>query len=216
MAWWLAWPAAVAAFVLWRLSLKRFVFMLIGVYKRASLLLLRLRGHTPASVAEARVVRSESWDEFCEALKAAGAVLHAPGAPRDPFTQAEGYRYLSRLTRAALENFVECSDVRAPRLCSIADGMRAAPVKLGSDNPDNLYLSAVISSELTYVVRGSRGTVRYLGLGTQCGAYGAAGGLRTVDYVEADQLRAEASRDPPAPRQRRKFVPHAFRIAGLR
>ena len=35
----------------------------------------------------------------------------APGAPRDPFNQAEGYRYLARLARAGLENYLECADV---------------------------------------------------------------------------------------------------------
>ena len=37
---------------------------------------------------------------------------------------------LYSLTRAALENFVECSDPNAPRLASIADGFR--PVKLAT------------------------------------------------------------------------------------
>ena len=40
-----------------------------------------------------------------------------------------------------------------------------------------------------YVVHGVRGTVAYLGLGTQSGAYGAKGGLATVDYAEAETLR---------------------------
>ena len=30
------------------------------------------------------------WNEFCDTLKAAGASLTFPGAPRDAFTQAEG------------------------------------------------------------------------------------------------------------------------------
>jgi hypothetical protein len=60
--------------------------------------------------------------------------------------------------------------------------------ELGSDNPDNLYQSATIDSRLKYVVRGERGTVRYLGFGTQSGQYGAAGGLQTVDYVQAEAL----------------------------
>jgi hypothetical protein len=84
--------------------------------------LLRLKGRTEASEAERRVVTGEAWDEFCDTLKAAGAVVLSRSAPRDPLSQAEGYRYLSRIARAGLENFVECSDPDAPILTSIVDG----------------------------------------------------------------------------------------------
>ena len=113
--------------------------------------------------AEERVVSGAAWDEFCETLKAAGAALNAPGAPQDAFNQAEGYRYLARLARAGLENFLECSDIEAPQLCAIANGFRAARVCIGSDNPDNLYENATLDGTLEYVVRGTRGTVGYLG-----------------------------------------------------
>ena len=46
------------------------------------------------------------------------------GAPKDAFNQAEGYRYLSRLVRAGLENFIECNDARAPRFNAIVNGYR--------------------------------------------------------------------------------------------
>lgn len=148
-----------------------------------------------------------------------------PGPRRsaaETFSRRFADRYLARLTRAGLENFLECSDPEAPRLCSvrpvplglnraracpeatwvlatdtelclpcmcqIADGNREAPIKLGSDSPDNLYQSAVIDSRRTYVVSGNRGTVRHLGFGTQSGQYGGPGGLQTVDYVEANAL----------------------------
>ena len=108
----------------------------------------------------------------------------APGCPTDPFTQAEGYRYLTRLVRASLENFVECSDPEAPVLVSLANGDRTCPVKLGSDNPDNLYQSANLDSRNEYILEGTRGTVFYLGFCTQSGTYGGDGGLKTVMYRE--------------------------------
>jgi hypothetical protein len=67
-----------------------------------------------------------------------------------------------RLLRGGLENFLECADPRAPRLCCIADGTRAAPVKLGSDNPDNRYQSATVDARLVYVVTGRLGSVPYV------------------------------------------------------
>jgi len=168
----------------------------LSIYRSLALLWMRLRssstqlaGTPPEEAAAARrVVHGEAWNEFCDTLKAAGAALVAPGAPTDAFNQAEGYRYLARLTRAGLENFLECADVEAPALTSIANGMRPAPIKLGSDNPDNLYEHATIDGSLEYVVSGDRGRVPYLGFGTQSGSYGGKGGLATVDYVEADAL----------------------------
>ena len=121
------------------LSVKGAALVCLTVYQRIQLLLLRLRGLTPASAAERRIVTGRAWEEFCDTIKAAGAAMLVAGAPRDAATQAEGYRYLSRLVRAGLENFVECADVRAPRITSIVNGRRACPVKMGSDNPDNLY-----------------------------------------------------------------------------
>ena len=85
-----------------------------------------------------RVVSGQAWDEFCDRLKAAGASLNFPGDPQDPFNQAEGYRYLIRLTRAGLIAFVEHADPKVPVLHRVAH----ETVKLGADNPDNYYQTA--------------------------------------------------------------------------
>ncbi|EGD73076.1 hypothetical protein PTSG_04791 [Salpingoeca rosetta] len=151
-----------------------------------------LRGLTPDDIHERRIVSGQAWDEFCDAIKAAGAVLSMPGTPQDPFNQAEGYRYLSRLIRGGLENFVECSDPLRPRLNAIANGLRPAPIKLGSDSPDNLYESAVIDGRFTYRLKGTRGTPKILGFGTQAGRYGGDGGLKTVDYKTIDDMVVNA------------------------
>ena len=42
------------------------------------------------TLAERRVCSGQSWDEFCDTLKAAGANVVGHGAPQDPFNQAEG------------------------------------------------------------------------------------------------------------------------------
>ena len=166
----------------------------LSVYRALALWVLWVRrllarGGGTSTLAEQRVASGQAWDEFCDTLKAAGATLVAPGAPQDPLNQAEGYRYLSRLLRAGLENFIECADPEgAPQLCAIANGSRAARICIGSDNPDNLYENATLDGSLEYVVTGTRGTVGYLGFGTQSGQYGGKGGLRTVDYLEAEQL----------------------------
>jgi hypothetical protein len=170
-------------------SLRTYPVKVLTLYKKWSVFMLRIRGHTPASHAEQRVVTGQAWDQFCDSLKAAGASLHGPGCPKDAFNQAEGLRYLSRLARVALESWVECSDPTAPQLVSLANGLRTCPVKLGSDNPDNLYENAHLSNKYVYRVTGNTGTVKYLGLGIQAGSYGKPGGLQTVDYRERHELK---------------------------
>ena len=162
----------------------RFVIRLLALFRRVSQWMRRLRGKSEDDMAAERVVSGRAWDEFCDTLKAAGASLNFPGAPRDAFNQAEGYRYLSRLARAGLMAFVEHADPLAPVLHRVAH----ETVKLGADNPDNYYQTAAISGEYEYRITGRRNTVTYLGFGTQSGHYGEGGGLPPTGYVEACEL----------------------------
>ena len=86
---------------------------ILGVFQR---FFLRIRGRTEQDVHDGRISSGQAWSEFCEELKTAGHVLLSPGTPRDPFQQAEGIRYLSRLTRAGLEAYVEYPDPSFPVL----------------------------------------------------------------------------------------------------
>ena len=164
--------------------MRTFVIGLLGLFRRLSLAAQTLRRRTPGDAAAQRVVSGKAWDEFCDTLKAAGAALTFPGAPRDPFNQAEGYRYLSRLARGGLMAFVENADPRAPVLHRVAH----ETVKLGSDNPDNYYQTAAIHGDLEYRISGRRNTVTYLSFGTQAGHYGQSGGLPPTGHVEAGEI----------------------------
>ena len=83
----------------------------------------------------------------------------------------EGLRYLTRLTRAGLEAFVEYNDPAFP----ILRRMVHETVKMGADNPDNHYFNAQISGNYEYRISGKRNTVHYLGFFTQNGNYGTTG-----------------------------------------
>jgi hypothetical protein len=131
-----------------------------------------------------RMLDGSTWEEFCDTLKAAGSVVLGEGTPSDPLNRAEGWRYLTRLLRAALETFVENADPHAPELVRTAH----ETVKMGNDNPDNYYQSAPISGKCAYRISGTRGTVHYLGFGTQAGNYGATGSLNTTGYLEAKDM----------------------------
>lgn len=164
--------------------MRRFVVGLLSLFGRVSRLLRKLSGKTEEEVAAERIKNGQSWDEFCDTLKAAGAALNFPGTPRDAFSQAEGYRYLSRLARAGLMAFVEHADPKAPVLHRVADEV----TKLGADNPDNHYLTAAISGAFEYRISGRRNSVAYLSFGTQAGHYGQGGGMPPTGYIEAGEI----------------------------
>ena len=145
---------------------------------------LRLTGKTENDIHNQRVVSGKAWEDFCENLKSAGAALVYPGAPTDPFQQAEGVRYLSRLTRASLEAFVEFNDPRFPVFRRTVH----ETIKMGADNPDNHYLNAQISGDFEYIIQGKRNSIHYLGLFTQNGSYGTTGGLAPCGKIEDDTL----------------------------
>ena len=134
-----------------------------------------------------RVISGQTWADFCRALERAGNVVLREATPEDPIDRAEGFRYLSRLTRVALESFIEFADPAFPALRRPAH----ETVKIGADNPDNYYQSAAISGEYDYRVWGTRGTIHYLGIGTYAGGYGSTGRRGQDGYVEADDLAIE-------------------------
>lgn len=135
------------------------------------------------------MMTGKSWDEFCDALKKAGhEVVLADSAPDNPLDRAEGWRYLARLTRAALRSYLEGADTQAPEFARAVD----ETIKMGMDNPDNVYLAAPVNGKYTYRIRGKRGTVHYLGFGAQAGSYGRTGSLDTDGYLEAADIDMDA------------------------
>lgn len=139
--------------------------------------------------AEARVLSGESWDAFCDALKAIGKqVVQAETAPDNLLDRAEGYRYLARLTRSALDSFLEAADTQAP---VFTRGVHET-IKLGMDNPDNIYLTAPVNGNYRYRITGTRGSVHYLGFGAQAGGYGKTASLDTDGALDAANMQINA------------------------
>lgn len=168
--------------------MKKLAFGILNLYKRFKLFTLRMKGMTLDDESEKRIVTGTAWEEFCENLKPAGAALLYGDSPKDGFNQAEGYRYLTRLVRASLEAFVEYSDPAYP----VLRRMVHETVKMGADNPDNYYQNAKISGEYEYRIKGHRGTVHYLGFGTQRGDYGKTGNMEPSGYLEGSELQLNA------------------------
>ena len=133
---------------------------------------------------EERIVSGKAWSELCDLLKAAGHTILKDSSPSDPLSRAEGFRYLSRITRAALETFVENADPLAPRLMRVVH----ETAKMGADNPDNHYFNACISGAYDYVIRGKRSSVHYLAFATQMGSYGQSRGMPPTGHLDARDL----------------------------
>lgn len=135
-------------------------------------------------MSDDKVLDGRAWSELCDALKDAGNIVLGADQPSDPLTRAEGFRYLSRLTRAALQTFVEHNDPRAPVLQRVVH----ETAKMGADNPDIVYFNAAVSGAHRYRIRGRRGTVHYLSFGTQIGHYGRGNGMPPTGQLDSSAL----------------------------
>lgn len=153
-------------------------------------------------MADAEAV--ETWAEFCDLLKEAGAVLLRDDLRPNAFDRGEGLRYLARLTQVGMVSFLENPGPLRPQF-------RALPANagFGLDNPDNVYMSATIDARYDYRIRGSRGTIAYLSFAAQNQNYakrdrltGGAGHLNDDDLAVAPDGTFEviASQEPPGGR----------------
>lgn len=140
----------------------------------------------------------QAWSQFCRALEKAGEVVLSDQAPDTPLDRAEGYRYLARLTREMLYSCLDNADPDFPRFHELD------LVKIGADNPDNVYLSANIRGDRTYRITGTRGTIAYFSIGSKANRYAkdgtmaSTGELSDADLVIAPDGTVEiiASADP--------------------
>jgi hypothetical protein len=140
------------------------------------------------------------WSDFCARLAEAGEILLRPQAPAAALDQAEGLRYLSRLTRTALNMLVDSSDPDFPRIFLLTDDK----IKIGADNPDNIYQQIVVKGDRDYRIWGRRGTVPYLSIGSKANRYAIDGTMVSTGEIEFDDVTLEpdgsfeiiASREP--------------------
>ena len=138
--------------------------------------------------AQDDVISGRAWDAFCDTLKQAGRQILRPEAPVSELDRAEGWRYLTRLLRIGLEMHLECADPDFPAFFMPSHETG----KIGADNPDNLYLMARINGRNEYVLRGTRGTVSYLSIGTQKGGYETDGKMEPTGFIDAKDLQLDA------------------------
>jgi len=122
------------------------------------------------------------WHDFCAAVERLGDIVARNAVT--PIDRAEGYRYLTRLLRGGLEAVVESTGPAHPVVATLPN-----QVKIGADNPDNLYQTIGVDGRYEYRIRGRRNTVHYLGFGAYGGggSAGASSGAR-AGYLEDHEL----------------------------
>jgi len=135
---------------------------------------------------EEHVAGGAAWDEFCDSLKELGKQITREDTPRDPFNRAEGFRYLTRLLRNALESAIEDGSPEFPVIRGLGN-----QVKMGADNPDNIYLGGSIDGEREYRVSGNRGSVFYISFIAVSGSYGTDGTMITDGFLDSNKLEVE-------------------------
>jgi len=130
-----------------------------------------------------KLISGRAWSEFCDELKAIGALVLDPRAPADPLDRAEGYRFLMRLVRYGFEGFLEYNDPLHPQLHRGSH----ETIKIIHENPDNLYLGARLNGRQRYRIWGKLGTARWMSFNVHAGAFGA-GGRGTAEALDARAL----------------------------
>ncbi|MEI8299798.1 MAG: DUF1214 domain-containing protein [Pseudomonadota bacterium] len=133
------------------------------------------------------ILDGAAWSEYCRTLERAGSII-IERSEREQLDRAEGLRYLSRMTRCGLERYVEFGDPLAPVLYRPVHETQ----KFGVDNPDSYYQMAALRGDCEYRIRGQRGTIHYLSLGTYYGDYGRPGRSGCGGLLEASQLQIDA------------------------
>jgi hypothetical protein len=135
------------------------------------------------------MLSGEVWAQFCDELKALGADMLRPTAPKAPVDLAKGHRFLTRMLRSAFELIVESGDAAVPALTvSLHETM-----KLGWDNPDNIHHNAYISEAFEYRVFVRRGDAHTVTFAIYGGCYvKSEKGRDTVAFVDLADLEVES------------------------
>lgn len=140
------------------------------------------------SEAGADVMDGSAWRAFCRSLEAAGEVILAPTAAANPLDRAEGFRYLTRLLRIALEMNLEWADPDFPGFYQASH----ATAKIGADNPDNHYLNATVDPRRRYRITGRLGSCPILTFGSKANRYAIDGTMASTGELARESLHVDA------------------------
>lgn len=160
---------------------------------------------------------AQIWDQFCDTLKEAKAVLFHDGAPVAAQDQAAGLRMLSRQIPIALDKMFENADPLHPVFIHHMDWRR----KFGGDNPDCLYLWAPINGTETYRITGTWGNAAHIVFTINDFTSPVTGGKPSANLFGEDvvvdddgsfELIISPQEPSPRPKNWMKSSPDSFRV----
>lgn len=121
------------------------------------------------------------WKAFCQKLEALGDIVTNEAFVDEAIDEAEGYRYMTRLLRVALDMHMENSDTDFPHFYAASH----TTAKIGADNPDNIYMNASISGARRYRLWGKRNSVPILSIGTKANRYAVDGTMASTGEIDS-------------------------------
>ena len=125
----------------------------------------------------------QTWNDFCDELKSVGEIV-SNQKDLSEIDEIEGYRYITRLLRLALEMNIEHSNANHPSFYSLSH----ETAKIGADNPDNIYLNSNIDGSFTYEVYGNIGEVNYLSFGLKQNRYSIDGTMVSMGEIDLSEM----------------------------
>ena len=131
-----------------------------------------------------KVISGQSWEEFCDALKAAGQlILSNSGA--DELERAEGFRYLGRLASGMLRRNLDPTPLTPPVI-------QYEVTRIGANNPDFLYGNCAIRGDSVYRIRGRCNDAYNFNIGAYHGRLGSPEGLQCSGFLARTDLEIDA------------------------
>ena len=129
-----------------------------------------------ATSPEAQLLAGESWEEFCDRLKALGKIVLSEGVPETEIERTEGYRYLLAALAESIDVSLYRSDVTDPQLRFNITKYREPAMP----SADARYLSAEITGEGLYRLSGTLGNAPHITVQ----AYSGVSALESFDIRE--------------------------------
>ena len=130
----------------------------------------------------------EIWKDFCRRLEETGKIIAGASIAETELDQAEGYRYLTRLLRIALDMHLENADTDFPSFYAASH----ETAKIGADNPDNIYMNASIDGKRNYRISGNRGNVPVLSFASKANRYAVDGTMASTGELDSKDMEFHA------------------------
>ncbi len=131
----------------------------------------------------------ETWERFCEELKAAGGVLAREATPGDEQNLAEGLRFLARMLRAGFENGFEYANPQHPLL-----GPMVTPTLVYEGvTADARYHHAFIDGSAQHRICGRRGAAPLIEFSVYNGKAGIHAESHTLGSLTERDLVVDAT-----------------------